>query len=82
MSKQTLGNTEASVSDSEHSSSNLRISAVGIESLGRIGPNVHPQRPLADAANIAGDQPIGYLGPTSQLGYHKSRPGRRVKISY
>ena len=66
MSKHTVGDTEASTSDSEHSSLVKRVSSVGTEPLNWIGPNVHTHRPSADAERIAGDQPAGYLGPTSQ----------------
>ena len=60
MSKHTLGgDTEAEIADSEHSSLVSRVS------VDWIGPNVHTHRPLADAAKLAGDQPVGYLGPTS-----------------
>lgn len=65
MSKHTVGDTEASMSDSEHSSLVKRVSSVGTESIDWIGPNVHTPRPSADAEKLVGDQPAGYLGPTS-----------------
>ena len=67
MSKHTIGgDTEVVMADSEHSSLVLRVSAVGTEPLDWVGPNVHTHRPSADAAIMAGDQPVGFLGPTSQ----------------
>lgn len=66
MSKHTVGDTEASMSDSEHSSLVNRVSSIGTEPIDWIGPNVHTHRPSADAVKAAGDQPAGYLGPTSQ----------------
>ncbi len=66
MSKHTVGDTETSMSDSEHSSLVKRVSSIGTEPIDWIGPSVHTHRPTADAEKIAGDQPAGYLGPTSQ----------------
>lgn len=80
MSKHTVGDTEASMSDSEHSSLVKRVSSVGTESIDWIGPNVHTHRPSADAEKLVGDQPAGYLGPTSQCLYH-STP-RNVAIKF
>ena len=66
MSKHTVRDTEASISDVEHSSLVNRVSSIGQDPIDWIGPNVHTHRPSADAEKIAGDQPAGYLGPTSQ----------------
>ena len=66
MSRHTVGDTEASMSGLRHSSLVERVSSVGTEPLDWIGPNVHTHHPSADAGKTAGDQPAGYLGPTSQ----------------
>ena len=66
MSKHTVGDTEALITDPEHGSPINRVSSVATEPIDWIGPSVHTHRPSADARSIAGDQPAGYLGPTSQ----------------
>ena len=66
MSKHTVGDAETPMSDLKHSSLVNRISSIGTEPIDWIGPNVHTHRPSADAGKIAGDQPAGFLGPTSQ----------------
>ena len=70
MSKHTVGDTEVAMSDSGHSSLVNRVSSAGTEPVDWIGPNIHTHRPSADAAKAAGDQPAGYLGPTSQLSFY------------
>ena len=62
MSKHTVRNTEASMSESEHSSLANRILSIGTEPMDWTGPNVHNHRPSADVVKAAGDQPTGYLG--------------------
>lgn len=82
MSKHTVGDTEVSMSDSEHSSLVNRVSSVGAEPIDWIGPNIHTHRPSADAEKIAGDQPAGYLGPTSQsLRHSMSRNAAGISIN-
>ena len=59
MSKYTVGDTETSMSDPEHSSLVKSVSSIGTDAIDWIGPNVHTHRPSADAEKIAGDQPAG-----------------------
>ena len=70
MSKHTVRDPEVAMSDSQHTSLINRVSSVGTEPIDWIGPNVHTHRPSADAEELAGDQPAGYLGPTSQCHNH------------
>lgn len=80
MSKHTAGDTEASMLDSEHGSLVNRVSSVGTEPIDWIGPNVHTHRPSADAEKTAGDQPAGYLGPTSQCLCYKMSRNAAIKL--
>ena len=70
MTKHTVRDPEVSVSEWQHTSLINRVSSVGTDPIDWIGPNVHTHRPSADAEEIAGDQPAGHLGPTSQYHCH------------
>ena len=70
MSKHTVRSPDVSILDSQHTSLINRVLSVGTEPLDWIGPDVHTHRPSADAEALAGDQPAGYLGPTSHCHCH------------
>lgn len=41
------------------------VSSIGSEPSQWIGPGLHSHQPTPDARKVSGDQPLGYLGPTS-----------------
>jgi len=60
MTQQSSTNTSA-----PHAPQIRTISSIGSEPSEWIGPGLHTHLPTLDAENAAGNQPAGYLGPTS-----------------